>query len=102
MCDIPFDTNIADKFYCSDLCKIKIRTGDVNLPALITAIIRRDDLTCQDCGMDDNVKKLVVHHMRSLSKGGSNSNENLITLCTKCHAHRHSSYYSPSLKNLQE
>jgi hypothetical protein len=56
---------------------------------------RRDDYTCQDCGVrsgphaDDDGAVLHVHHDTPLSGGGSNRLGNLETLCAACHDARH-------------
>ena len=47
------------------------------------AVLHRDNYTCQCCG-----KKHVrpeVHHIIFRSKGGTDDERNLITLCEKCH-----------------
>ncbi len=47
----------------------------------------RDAYRCRYCGSSDRI--LHVHHIIPLSKGGSNSLSNLITLCEKCHSRKH-------------
>lgn len=50
------------------------------------AVFTRDNHTCQCCGK--SVKDgaiLRVHHIRYRSRGGTNTMNNLITVCTKCH-----------------
>lgn len=47
----------------------------------------RDEYRCRYCGSTDRI--LHVHHIIPLSKGGSNSFSNLITLCEKCHLRKH-------------
>ena len=57
----------------------------------ITARVKtRDRYTCQGrgCVCTDRFK-LQVHHIIPLSKGGTNSMLNLLTLCVNCHAKRH-------------
>jgi HNH endonuclease len=49
-----------------------------------SAIIERDDYTCQDCGVFEN---LQVHHVDGDRSNGSN--KNLITVCLECHRKRH-------------
>ena len=49
-------------------------------------ILRRDGWKCQSCGAMAN---LEVHHMEFRSHLGTDSEENLITLCTACHAKVH-------------
>jgi 5-methylcytosine-specific restriction endonuclease McrA len=46
-------------------------------------ILRRDGWRCQSCGAMTN---LEVHHMEFRSHSGADAEENLITLCTACHA----------------
>lgn len=54
-------------------------------------ILERDGYTCQDCGSKrgDPGVRLQVHHIRPVRQGGKNQPENLITLCSGCHAGRH-------------
>jgi 5-methylcytosine-specific restriction endonuclease McrA len=49
-------------------------------------ILRRDSWRCQSCGTMSN---LEVHHKQFRSQSGHDSEENLITLCTSCHASTH-------------
>lgn len=49
-------------------------------------IFERDDFKCVECG--DNYM-IGVHHIKEMSKGGSNSPSNLITLCYACHTKKH-------------
>jgi len=45
--------------------------------------LRRDGWRCQSCGTMSN---LEVHHKQFRSHSGRDSEENLVTLCTKCNA----------------
>lgn len=47
------------------------------------SILERDNNVCQDC--NKKFKRLEVHHIIPLRKGGTNDLDNLITLCRKCH-----------------
>ena len=49
-------------------------------------VLRRDGWRCQLCGTMSN---LEVHHKEFRSHSGDDSEENLITLCTECHAAIH-------------
>ena len=49
-------------------------------------VLRRDGRRCQNCGSRSN---LEVHHKEFRSQGGDDSEENLITLCVKCHSILH-------------
>lgn len=48
-----------------------------------SAILHRDEYTCQCCGKKNC--RLEVHHIVFRSNGGTNDEENLITLCKDCH-----------------
>ena len=47
------------------------------------AILHRDHYTCQCCGKKNC--RLEVHHIKFKSNGGTDDEENLITLCEDCH-----------------
>jgi len=47
------------------------------------AVILRDNCRCMECGKSDTV--LEVHHIKPRRLNGSNTLDNLITLCSKCH-----------------
>jgi len=49
-------------------------------------ILRRDGWRCQFCGTMSN---LEVHHREFRSHSGADLEENLIALCTACHARLH-------------
>jgi hypothetical protein len=49
-------------------------------------VLQRDGWRCQSCGAMSN---LEVHHKRFRSRSGDDSEQNLITLCTTCHAGVH-------------
>ena len=53
-----------------------------------SAVLHRDNYKCQICGQAHG--KLEVHHIQFRSQGGSNSMNNLTTLCSKCHRKVHS------------
>ncbi len=50
------------------------------------AVYRRDGWQCALCGCHDT---LQIHHAVPRGEGGSDFPENLITLCSKCHAQAH-------------
>jgi hypothetical protein len=50
-------------------------------------VLHRDNYTCQKCKTKKG--KLHVHHIIFRSNGGTNSPENLITLCESCHSKLH-------------
>lgn len=47
------------------------------------AILHRDNYTCQVCGKKHT--RLEVHHIIPRSQGGTDNENNLITLCEDCH-----------------
>ena len=47
------------------------------------AILHRDNYTCQCCGKKNC--RLEVHHAKFKSNGGTDDEENLLTLCEDCH-----------------
>ncbi len=47
------------------------------------AVLHRDNYTCQCCGKKNC--RLEVHHIKFRSDGGTDDEENLITLCKECH-----------------
>jgi 5-methylcytosine-specific restriction endonuclease McrA len=55
--------------------------------------LARDGYKCTDCGIANEVKHLVVHHMDGSRRFGerrmNNSLDNLVTLCKPCHAKEH-------------
>jgi 5-methylcytosine-specific restriction endonuclease McrA len=48
-----------------------------------SAILHRDNYTCQCCGKKNC--RLEVHHIKFRRDGGTDDEENLITLCEECH-----------------
>lgn len=49
-------------------------------------ILRRDKCQCVKCSCKSN---LVVHHIISITNGGTHQNDNLIMLCYPCHEEWH-------------
>jgi 5-methylcytosine-specific restriction endonuclease McrA len=64
-----------------------LRLGHLQYENLRQQILRRDSWRCQSCGAMSN---LEVHHREFRSHSGADAEENLITLCIKCHAAMHS------------
>jgi hypothetical protein len=58
-------------------------------PAVRRAVLARDRHRCQSPGCG-RTRFLEVHHVRPRTRGGSNAQANLVTLCSACHrlAHR--------------
>jgi 5-methylcytosine-specific restriction endonuclease McrA len=64
----------------------RLRLDPVSYDTLRQQVLRRDGWRCQSCGAMSN---LEVHHRQFRSRAGHDSEENLITLCTHCHAAVH-------------
>ena len=63
---------------------------------LRNGVLRRDGWRCQLCGTMSN---LEVHHKEFRSHSGDDSEQNLITICRKCHQLVHGELRSRSQKN---
>lgn len=75
--------------------RVRLKTGVTKIRRIsypsnwidLSATVKlRDGNRCVCCSSTD---RLQVHHIIPLSKNGTNSQSNLITLCEKCHASRH-------------
>jgi 5-methylcytosine-specific restriction endonuclease McrA len=64
----------------------RLRLNPVAYESLRQLVLRRDGWRCQSCGTMSN---LEVHHKQFRSQSGHDSEENLITLCSACHASVH-------------
>jgi 5-methylcytosine-specific restriction endonuclease McrA len=64
----------------------RLRLDPESYEILRQQILRRDSWRCQSCGTMSN---LEVHHKKFRSHSGDDSEENLITTCTSCHAIAH-------------
>ena len=62
------------------------RLDPLSYEGLRQQILRRDGWRCQSCGAMSN---LEVHHREFRGHSGADVEENLITLCTTCHARVH-------------
>ncbi len=61
----------------------RLRLAPESYANLRQRVLRRDGWRCQNCGAMSN---LEVHHKELRSQSGDDSEQNLITLCTACHA----------------
>ena len=59
-----------------------LRLDPLSYESLRQQVLRRDSWKCQSCGLE-------VHHKEFRSHSGDDSEENLITLCSTCHASVH-------------
>lgn len=61
-------------------------------------VLSRDNYKCQHCKGKSKDSKLEVHHIVYKSNGGSDEQENLITLCNSCHYKLHHGEITLKLK----
>jgi 5-methylcytosine-specific restriction endonuclease McrA len=66
--------------------RIQLRLDPELYEQLRNQVLRRDGWRCQSCGTMSN---LEVHHQEFRSHSGDDSEQNLITLCSACHATVH-------------
>jgi 5-methylcytosine-specific restriction endonuclease McrA len=71
----------------------RIRLKGPALQALFEAVIERDNYTCQNKGCPGGYPLDIPHHIKKRSQGGSDTMENLTTLCIHCHGKEHGSNY---------
>lgn len=69
-----------------------INYGFENTKAMV---LNRDNYTCQYCRGKHKDSRLEVHHIIFRSNGGSDDQENLITLCHTCHKALHGGRINP-------
>jgi hypothetical protein len=65
----------------------RLRLNPESYERLRDRVLRWDGWKCQCCGTMSN---LEVHHKELRSHSGDDAEQNLITLCTACHATLHS------------
>jgi ATP-dependent DNA helicase RecQ len=66
--------------------RVPLRLNSDLYDQLRNQVLRRDGWRCQSCGTMSN---LEVHHKEFRSHSGDDSEQNLITLCSACHANVH-------------
>ena len=89
---ITLDSRTIDALIVTMSERIRFRKSVAGQRALMTAnlrhqIKRRDDFTCQSCGISTSEKPhllLKIDHIIPLSRGGMTERSNLQTLCWKC------------------
>jgi 5-methylcytosine-specific restriction endonuclease McrA len=64
----------------------RLRLDHEAYESLREQVLHRDGWRCQSCGAMSN---LEVHHKEFRSHSGDDSEENLITLCCRCHVTVH-------------
>ena len=82
---IIFGWAVVHSYYC--FLRRKKNNYPTNWDELRKDILRRDNYTCCNC-LNTN-KKLHVHHIVPLTRGGTNEPTNLATLCERCHIQLH-------------
>ena len=65
---------------------LRLRLDPLSYERLRQQVLSRDGWRCQSCGATSN---LEVHHQEFRSHLGVDSEHNLITLCSACHATAH-------------
>jgi len=71
---------------CARLKRPRVSLDPALYEQLRNRVLRRDRWRCQACGTMSN---LEVHHKEFRSHSGDDSEQNLITLCSACHASVH-------------
>ena len=64
----------------------RLRLDSRSYRELHRQVLERDGWRCQNCG---SMQNLQVHHLTFRSQSGSDVEQNLITLCAKCHVAMH-------------
>jgi len=66
--------------------RARLRLDPEQYDTLRNQVLRRDGWRCQSCGAQSHIE---VHHKEFRSHTGDDSEQNLITLCSTCHAAAH-------------
>jgi len=77
--------------------RARLRLDPEQYDNLRNQVLRRDGWRCQSCGTMSN---LEIHHREFRSHSGDDSEQNLISLCTKCHARIHQGLSVPARLDL--
>ena len=64
----------------------RVRLSRESYSELHRQVLERDGWRCQTCGRMQN---LEVHHLEFRSHSGADEEQNLITLCARCHEEVH-------------
>jgi 5-methylcytosine-specific restriction endonuclease McrA len=68
----------------------RLRLDANSYQQLCQQVLARDGWRCQSCGA---MQHLQVHHKHFRSHSGDDSEDNLITLCERCHEFEHRDKY---------
>jgi 5-methylcytosine-specific restriction endonuclease McrA len=66
--------------------RLVVRLDPDSYSQVCLEVLCRDRWQCQYCGSLEN---LQIHHKQFRSRSGTDSEDNLITLCAKCHRSLH-------------
>lgn len=69
-------------------------------PKIRFEIFKRDDFSCQYCGVTSKESKLVIDHIYPIKHGGENDTQNLITACSRCNIGKGATLLSRKLSPL--
>jgi 5-methylcytosine-specific restriction endonuclease McrA len=64
----------------------RLRLDATSYRELHRQVLDRDGWRCQTCG---SMQNLQVHHLKFRSQSGGDVEQNLLTLCSECHARMH-------------
>jgi 5-methylcytosine-specific restriction endonuclease McrA len=64
----------------------RVRLDPDSYRQLCLEVLQRDGWRCQSCG---SLEHLQIHHKKFRSRFGDDSEDNLITLCVRCHRSFH-------------
>lgn len=70
--------------YCSVKCSLELYKYDWAF--VRPRVLKRDNYSCIKCGAKAQIE---VHHVKPIALGGTNRDDNLITLCFDCHRESH-------------
>jgi 5-methylcytosine-specific restriction endonuclease McrA len=65
-------------------------------------VLNRDNYTCQCCKGKKKSNRLEIHHVIFRSNGGSDEEDNLITLCDTCHTNLHHGNLKLNIKGIKK
>ncbi len=89
-CGVIFKTANPFKKYCVRECRYNSIKDVFNNFELREYILERDNYTCQKCKTQKgDVTYFHIHHKKPMYKGGKHTEENVTTLCKKCHQNEH-------------
>jgi 5-methylcytosine-specific restriction endonuclease McrA len=76
--------------------KRRLKLDPAKYEILHRQVLERDGWRCQFCG---SMLHLQVHHLKFRSRSGGDEEQNLITLCARCHEKVHASHLSEDLND---